>query len=209
MDDLFITLFNNLYDDIKDDIRNDHEKKSSIIKKYDVVIRTFNTEHYFNDLLLSYNNDEDEIWRQFDLDCGRTDIILNNQKCKTQDEFIESIDNLKKYKMDDYYYRNINMTGMLGLLCNQSSYALSYNECHHLFADPDNNIYVFNMSSNRFIKISIKDNKINVQISANYKLMDINNVITLGIIETCITLDAIITENNVHFLNGVLEWNFL
>lgn len=198
---IFIKLYEELHNTIKNDILNE----SRSIREYDIVLKTINTKNYIDNLLSSYDSKEENIWHQFDLDCDRTNIIIEGNRFDNQTDFKLY---MNKFGMDDYYYDDLNMTCILGLLCNQSSYTLSYTECHNLFADPYNEIYVFNSSTNRFIKIIIGDNKINIQIIANFKLMDISKIIILGYIETCITIEAIYNSHEIHFLNGFLEWNF-
>lgn len=228
MENWFENIFIDLYDNLKSTLYNDIKQETfgKLLKngEYDVVIQKFSTKNYINNIINSYTktpNARQNIWTQFDLDCNRTNILfkrdLTERRINQQNDFIHE---MTKIGFDDYVYPcanvdSLNMVDILGMLCNQSSYAFSYSECHNQLADPDNNIFVFNSSSNRYIRISVEsgddsgEGVIGIHIGANFKIMNPYKNVVLGYVETCITIDASYDNDDLVFYDGIFEWSFI
>ena len=180
--------------------------------KDDLTI-AFNIKIYINENLKSYEYDKKNIWTQFELDCFRNNIFINNRKVENRSEFIRELKHYKSHALR-INKNKISLLTIFAMLSTQSSYAFPYiflNKMPNYFSNkivPSNSSnnrkisYEFNKKKREYIKIRIEtDFMMRCMISGD-ELYKVNSVL---ILETTKIKKNIIVFNN----NGLFLLNFM
>lgn len=140
----------------------------------------FSLEKYFSDIWKSYQYNRDRVVEQFLIDFNRQIILVNNQQFDSALDFFEKIKHLeKKYN----YEIKITYFLLTIMLCNQSSFAMSFQILSDLYGSFDENLAL--VSRPRKLSDScIKSSKSIVEIVFNDKVISFLFKITLFVINT-------------------------
>jgi hypothetical protein len=144
----------------EDNLTNEIDKLGYNIIRDGCLI--FDTYKYLDYILKSYNYDETNILNQFNADCPRSKILINDKFVKNIKILKSLLSPLKNNKVK--YNNNTNdLIIILTMLCTQSSYGFPYQLCHNILSNYENGIFISNMSTNRIICIDFKyDEKKNI-----------------------------------------------
>lgn len=118
----------------------------------------YNPTSYIDKIYESFDNLDDNIWRQVNCDISRTHVYYNNIRIYTKDQLCKLV------------------TTKLAMLTTQAAFFLPFYLLHGMFGDIDNNIYVMNDPLDRSVKINNND----VLLECTFKLLDTNNNIVLN-----------------------------
>ena len=177
---------------------------------YNIVrdsILAFNTQIYLKEILKSYHYKAEEIWYQFDLDCSRCKLYLDDDVITNSSDLKLKLDQFKNniITIDN---TNFNILTIIAMLCNQSSYAFPYVLCHKILSDIKKNIFISNLSSNRYVKIKIKESSIDISIEADFGLRDIEKNKVISKINIILLISMNIVDGNYVFnKNSLLIWD--
>lgn len=132
----------------------------------------FDTDIYINDILSSYNYDENNIRDQIRQDLPRADVYWNNKKIDNFDIFLKLSE---RYKDIGLVYNNVvfHLQLLLGMLINQSSYYFPYKTLYNTFDNMGESNLIRCLSKNRYIKFHNEDDELIVDIAADFALTDI------------------------------------
>lgn len=173
---------------------------------YEDSVILFNLGTFFKKNLISYNYNTQDIWKQFDVDCPRMKIYVNNKRIKNQKNFKNKLKSLLGACViinTDIF----EIIDILGMLCNQSSFFLSYKFLHKAkqFTYDNDYIQVTNSSSNRSVKVNIKHNKLSIIAETNFAIKNILEDKIISKINTVIVIDGCVKNNYASFAkNGML-----
>jgi hypothetical protein len=136
---------------LEEDKIDDYLKYRHFNYREDSVI-LFNIPIYLRENLKSYRFDPSEIWEQFEKDCPRSTIYVNDKQIFSRTDLIENLSMVQPYTVRFKQYV-LNLMTIIAMLCNQSSYAFPYiflSKVQNMF---DSNVIASNCTDNREIKI--------------------------------------------------------
>jgi hypothetical protein len=164
------------FDHINEDEMDEIIKNRNYNKLCDMEL-TFDTMPYIINNLKSYKYDTEIIWDQFDKDCPRSTVFINNKIVKTRNvmkEKLQCLDNISVFCNDvetktDMEFKLITLVAMI---CNQSSYAFPYAFMTKIQRRDDDNMFIANCSTNRTIKIETDGKKLQIFINTDVRIRD-------------------------------------
>lgn len=139
----------------------------------------YNSKSYIDKIYESFDNLEENIWRQVSCDISRTDVFYNNTRISTVEQLQSITTNL-----------------IVAMLTTQAAFYLPFYLLHNLFGDIDNNIYVMNDPMNRSVKITDD----NITLECMFKLVDVTSNININYINIKLLYD-------LHDNNNIILWN--
>jgi hypothetical protein len=144
----------------------------------------FNVNIYIEEILKSYNYNNDKIWDQFVLDLPRTNVYVNKDQIISVEQF--------KQLLNVYLHNEYQLTN-LALICNQSSYAFPYiylyNLHKNIIDNPDNPCILTCLNSSRNIVFNMNNptNK-KVTLEADFAIKVLENQSVFKKINILLTL---------------------
>ncbi len=154
---------------------------------------SFNVPIFMNNNLQSYKNDSFNIWNQFDLDCPRSPIYVNNKKINSDTELRIELKNFQKYFVKSEC-NMFNLVTIIAMLCNQSSYAFPYIFFNKVENNTNSNVVATNCTDNRSINIETHDNGIKIWIKTDVLFRNVKK----NIIDAKANIKLLIEAPNVH-----------
>lgn len=152
-----------IIDSINEDNMDLYNKREYMLK--DKVV-TFDSSVFIKKILESYHNKKENILHQFFLDFPRTDIYYNNIKISSSQFFLEKVYSYRNYEVT----KGIKLDTIIIMLCNQSSYAFSYEIIYDLYSTSKTHV----VSKKTCVKINTNDdNQIFMQFHVTYNIIDI------------------------------------
>lgn len=165
---------------IVDHIEEDKMEQFIKCKKYnhkENSVLSFNVPIYLQENLKSYNYDSYNVWDQFEKDCPRTSIYVNDQLIHNEDMLRHALVKIQPYII----YTNgkmYNMVTIIAMICNQSSYAFPYIFLNQVQHNVNSDIVAVDCSDNRSIRINVNDNNLKIWIDTdvNFRSMTTNEL---------------------------------
>jgi len=180
---------------------------------------TFNNLIYLEEIFKSYRH-IDKIYYQFDLDCNRTNIKVNNKKINSIEEFEKHIGWLQNIEIVSNQIKNIYEYCVMLTL--QSSYYFPLYVIHKLYCDNTENLAVTNSSTNRNIIINTFTEYLQIIIECEFKIINYHTSNIIKKINTTIYIKfkytveelkknfkTIIDIDRVIDKNGLLVWEII
>lgn len=161
---------------------------------------TFNNLIYLEEIFKSYRNN-DKIQEQFNLDCNRTNIEVNNIKINNITEFEENIGWLKHISISNDMVKNIYEYMMMLTL--QSSYCFPYMVLHKLYCENVKNYVVSNLPTNRNIYINTATDYLQIIIECDLEIKDYYNNNTINKINSTLYIKFKYDMNKINCLDNI------
>jgi hypothetical protein len=180
---------------IIDHIEEDNMDNFIQCKKYnhkENSVISFNVPIYLKENLKSYEYDYFNIWDQFEKDCPRSTIYINDILIHNEIQLRNELYGMRKHlvTVNNNMY---NIITIIAMLCNQSSYAFPYLFLNKVQAASNSNIIAMNCSDNRSIKIKINNNNLKIWIDTDVNLRDIST----GILNTKLHITLLIESSDI------------
>ena len=140
-----------IVDCLEEDKIDEYLKNRHFKYKEDSVV-LFSIPIYIRENLKSYNYDPSNIWEQFEKDCPRSTIYINDNQILSKQDLTDNLPTMRHTTVKVEYFV-FNLVTVVAMLCNQSSYAFPYIFLNKLQSNRDSNVIASNCSDNRIIKI--------------------------------------------------------
>ena len=183
-------------------VENDTHNYNDVSVFDDIIM--FDCEVFLEKNLKSYHYDPNNIWRQFIQDCPRSIITFNGELVNIENyehKFNKKIMmNRCKINVNDISYE---LYDILGMICNQSSFAFPYFYLSNLF----NTKYckILSSASNRYIDIQKSEHLMDIVISTTFELRNIRTN-TVKYIFNLKMLISFVPEKGIYNKYGVMSW---
>ena len=148
---------------------------------------TFDNLIFLDEIIKSYKS-IDNIYNQFDLDCNRTNIEINNNKITNIKQFEENIGCTQHIKFSNDSLNNL--YEYLVMITLQSSYAFPYIFLHKLYCENKGYIMASNLSTNRNIHINTFTEYLQILIECDLEIKNYKENITLKKINVTLYLKS-------------------
>ncbi len=211
VDDFFII------DYVEEDKLDDFLKINKYNFRKDSLV-VFDTMNFLKQNIISYNFSKENIWRQFDHDCPRTEIIINNELVTGKNQFIEKLKFYKSHNVTIGKYQ-FDLLAILAMISNQSSYAFPYNFLYKIHSYYDENLIITNCTNNRNISFNFNKDcpeSLKIKIETNMLLRHLwnkiepteLNIVLLIELNTLNSIDGngIFSKNGIFLINSVEKY---
>lgn len=194
-DELSLALINNM---------NEHDLASS---KIEHIIKdqlaTFNIFQYLDKIGETFNYNSENMLSQFILDFGRSELYLEGKYIRNKNYFINYI-----HKHFDYLcnYKDMKMSDMLLMLCNQASFGFPFTLMNSIYSNYNKGLYVLS-NTIKYMITTNKKKELCIELKATFNIKNINTNKLKGIINVNTKLDLVF-ENNIYIFPvlGIIYW---
>jgi len=183
---------------------NDNDLLSS---KIDHIISdklaTFNISQYLDKIGETFNYIPENILNQFILDFGRSELYLEGKYIRNKNYFINYIN---KHFNNLCNYKNMKMSDMILMLCNQASFGFPFTLMNKIYSDYNKGLYVLS-NTIKYMITTNKNKELCIELKATFNIKNINTNKLKGIINVNTKLDLIFENNTYTFPTlGIIYW---
>lgn len=180
-------------DDMDNFIKNNNDLNKTIV---------FDTATYIFKNLESYNFNKMDIWKQFELDCCRSNLFINHKRIMNKNDFSSKLKKYSKSRINVYNY-SVNSDIMLAMLSTQSSYAYPYILLNNIL---DKGLVATNSSNNRKIEYQTNGDNINIMIETDFIIRKLETGNEMFIVNCVIMLEMLEVDDQLKLCkNGILS----
>ena len=189
------------------DVLNESQINDIVPDLYNKMI-IFDTNQYLEKIVVSYNNNINNIIQQFQSDHARSEVFFNNNKIHDSKDFTEKI--LKYSSFPIKLCSNIfSLDIIILMLCTQASFVFSFILINKLYTNYKNGKHVTSNKSQYYINIKNPD-IIDIKLDAIYLIKDVNKNIIVSKVNVVTNITAVYKKKQYEFCKwGIINWNFI